>query len=159
MAAHSTNPWWWDILRLGPASAYADWLDIDWFTPESLLSGKVLAPFLARDYAHSLNGGNIALIHDSASQSFMIEADGARYPLAPDSLRPREDSIARTLASHDCGTPAGRDCLHALLQRQNYVLAWWRCAADRINWRRFFEISGLIGVRVELPQVFDAVHA
>ncbi|MGK9797768.1 malto-oligosyltrehalose synthase, partial [Salmonella enterica subsp. enterica] len=47
----------------------------------------------------------------------------------------------------------------ALLEQQNYRLAWWRTAADELNWRRFFEVSELVGVRVEQPQVFDDVHA
>ena len=52
----------------------------------------------------------------------------------------------------------GRRRLHELLQRQNYRLAWWRAAADEINWRRFFDINTLAGIRVELPRVFDATH-
>src|SRR5690606_41114662 len=40
-----------------------------------------------------------------------------------------------------------------------YRLAHWRTAAETINWRRFFEESGLIGVRVERDDVFEAVHA
>jgi (1->4)-alpha-D-glucan 1-alpha-D-glucosylmutase len=45
-----------------------------------------------------------------------------------------------------------------LLERQSYRLAWWRAAADEINWRRFFDINTLAGLRVELPRVFDATH-
>ena len=48
--------------------------------------------------------------------------------------------------------------LHRLLERQHYRLAWWRAAADEINWRRFFDITSLAGLRVELPEVFDATH-
>jgi (1->4)-alpha-D-glucan 1-alpha-D-glucosylmutase len=62
-------------------------------------------------------------------------------------------------------SPAAREgnealpALHALLERQHYRLAWWRCAADGINWRRFFEITDLAGVRVEQDDVFEATHA
>ncbi|WP_269505002.1 malto-oligosyltrehalose synthase [Burkholderia sp. IMCC1007] len=52
-----------------------------------------------------------------------------------------------------------RACLHRLLERQCYRLAWWRTAADELNWRRFFDIATLAGVRVEDEAVFDAVHA
>ena len=52
----------------------------------------------------------------------------------------------------------GRKALHRLLERQHYRLAWWRAAADEINWRRFFDITSLAGLRVELPEVFDATH-
>ncbi|UVS99031.1 malto-oligosyltrehalose synthase [Burkholderia glumae] len=54
---------------------------------------------------------------------------------------------------------AGRARLHALLERQAYRLAWWRTAPDEINWRRFFDIDTLAGVRVEDDAVFDDVHA
>jgi len=49
--------------------------------------------------------------------------------------------------------------LHKLLERQNYRLTWWRNGADEINWRRFFEVSELAGVRMEEDEVFEATHA
>ncbi|MFJ2769359.1 malto-oligosyltrehalose synthase [Streptomyces sp. NPDC087300] len=45
-----------------------------------------------------------------------------------------------------------------LLEAQWYRLAWWRLARTELNYRRFFTISDLIGVRVEDPEVFDATH-
>jgi (1->4)-alpha-D-glucan 1-alpha-D-glucosylmutase len=53
----------------------------------------------------------------------------------------------------------GIESLHRLLERQHYRLAWWRCAADGINWRRFFEVTDLVGVRIEQDDVFEATHA
>jgi (1->4)-alpha-D-glucan 1-alpha-D-glucosylmutase len=49
--------------------------------------------------------------------------------------------------------------LPALLDAQWYRLAWWRLARTDLNYRRFFSISELIGVRVEDPEVFAATHA
>ncbi|WP_335938842.1 malto-oligosyltrehalose synthase [Streptomyces sp. PTD5-9] len=48
--------------------------------------------------------------------------------------------------------------LPELLDAQHYRLCWWRLARTELNYRRFFTISGLIGVRVEDPEVFDATH-
>ena len=48
--------------------------------------------------------------------------------------------------------------LHRLLEAQAYRLAYWRVAADEINYRRFFNINDLAGVRVELPELFAATH-
>jgi (1->4)-alpha-D-glucan 1-alpha-D-glucosylmutase len=69
------------------------------------------------------------------------------------------DTIQASLAAFDPGTPEGLDRLHQLLERQHYRLAWWRAAADEINWRRFFDVNGLAGLRAEVPEVFDATHA
>ncbi|MFF0434482.1 malto-oligosyltrehalose synthase [Streptomyces sp. NPDC004327] len=49
--------------------------------------------------------------------------------------------------------------LDELLDAQWYRLAWWRLARTDLNYRRFFTISDLIGVRVEDPEVFAATHA
>ncbi|MET9498073.1 malto-oligosyltrehalose synthase [Streptomyces sp. NPDC006552] len=49
--------------------------------------------------------------------------------------------------------------LPQLLDAQWYRLAWWRLARTELNYRRFFTISDLIGVRVEDPEVFAATHA
>ncbi|TVR98628.1 MAG: malto-oligosyltrehalose synthase [Rhodospirillales bacterium] len=54
--------------------------------------------------------------------------------------------------------PASFVRLHRLLEAQHYRLAFWRVAAEEINYRRFFQINDLAGIRVELPQVFDEVH-
>ncbi|PRY66724.1 maltooligosyl trehalose synthase [Vreelandella songnenensis] len=62
-------------------------------------------------------------------------------------------------ALFDATNAHGATRLHALLERQHYRLAWWRTASDEINWRRFFDVTELGGVRVEIPDVFDAVHA
>src|SRR5690606_19629735 len=56
------------------------------------------------------------------------------------------------------GDPRSFDLLESLLDAQSYRLAFWRVAGDEINYRRFFDINELAAIRVEVPQVFDAVH-
>lgn len=158
MATHPDNRWWWDVLAKGQDSPYADWLDIDWDTDVPGLRGKVLAPFLELPYGAMLDSGRIVLEQDAQCDGYCIVVDGMPYPVALASLLSVYDSPEATLQHYDSTTPEGRQHLHELLQNQHYRLAWWRCAADIINWRRFFEISDLIGVRVENPAVFDAVH-
>lgn len=70
-----------------------------------------------------------------------------------------QQAIEASLAYYNANTQDGRHALHELLDRQNYRLTWWRNSADEINWRRFFEVCELAGVRVELDEVFDATHA
>src|SRR5205809_4419251 len=54
--------------------------------------------------------------------------------------------------------PRSLDVLDRLLNEQSYRLAFWRVAAEEINYRRFFDVNELAAIRVELPKVFDAVH-
>ncbi|MBX6342119.1 MAG: malto-oligosyltrehalose synthase, partial [Thermomicrobiaceae bacterium] len=57
------------------------------------------------------------------------------------------------------GEPRRFDLLDSLLADQAYRLAYWRTAREMINYRRFFDISELVGLRVEDPEVFEATHA
>jgi (1->4)-alpha-D-glucan 1-alpha-D-glucosylmutase len=56
------------------------------------------------------------------------------------------------------GDPSSFLPLHRLLERQHYRLAYWRVAADEINYRRFFDINELAGVRMERAEVFETAH-
>jgi len=59
------------------------------------------------------------------------------------------------------GTPgdAGSfDALHDLLEKQAYRLAFWQVSGEEINYRRFFDINDLVGLRMENPRVFAETH-
>ena len=50
------------------------------------------------------------------------------------------------------------DALHEILERQPYRLAFWRVSGEEINYRRFFDINDLVGLRMENPRVFAETH-
>ena len=50
------------------------------------------------------------------------------------------------------------DLLHEMLERQNYRLAFWRAAGRDLGYRRFFDISNMIGLHMENEQVFNDTH-
>ena len=56
------------------------------------------------------------------------------------------------------GDPSSFELLHGLLEAQPYRLAFWRTAMHEINYRRFFDINELAGIRMEEPEVFSAAH-
>jgi len=56
------------------------------------------------------------------------------------------------------GDPRSFDALHKVLEAQVYRLAHWRVSAEEINYRRFFDINDLAGLRMEDPQVFAATQ-
>ncbi|MEV8557091.1 malto-oligosyltrehalose synthase [Streptomyces sp. NPDC051917] len=92
--------------------------------------GRVLLPVL---------GGPVG------SQLEHLVADG-------DVLRYHEHAFPLREGTHDLPLPE-------LLDAQWYRPVWWRLARTELNYRRFFSISELIGLRVEDPEVFDATHA
>jgi len=68
--------------------------------------------------------------------------------------------IARGLEAYRAGPdhPAQTLALHHLLERQHYRLGHWRLASSDINYRRFFDINTLAGLRVEDAGTFEAIH-
>src|SRR6185503_5246505 len=56
------------------------------------------------------------------------------------------------------GVAESFDLLDALIDDQSYRLAFWRVAAEEINYRRFFDITELAAVRMEDPRVFEDTH-
>ena len=151
----SDNPWWTDLLRYGQSSRYVDFFDVDWETNDPDLRGKVLAPFLGRPYGEALDAGEIRL-HLTRSGTPVIHYFDSEFPLNPTDYAHIEECGAE---SFDPANRDGRCQIHKLLERQHYRLAWWGLAGDEINWRRFFDINGLAGLRIEVPDVFEATHA
>jgi (1->4)-alpha-D-glucan 1-alpha-D-glucosylmutase len=130
MATEPDNPWWWDSLRLGQASPFSSFFDIDW----SRHDGKVL---LARLSAPLASRG--AALHMDPHR-MLVSIDGQRFPLAPGTLGARSDHWPDVLV------------------RQHYRLAFWNLGRTEGNYRRFFDIDGLIGLRIEDPAVYEATH-
>ncbi|MBI4869961.1 MAG: malto-oligosyltrehalose synthase [Candidatus Riflebacteria bacterium] len=56
------------------------------------------------------------------------------------------------------GEPSSFRTLHELLELQGYRLAFWRTAAEEVNYRRFFDVNELAAIRVEDPEVFRQTH-
>ncbi|HEY0205950.1 MAG TPA: malto-oligosyltrehalose synthase [Acetobacteraceae bacterium] len=121
-------------------------------------------PINPRDYASVLltTGGPLetparafADLGAGGGEAVRQEAEAARQELLQPTYR---KALAECLHAYSIKLPEGKERLHRLLERQNYRLAWWRAATDEINWRRFFDVNGLAGVRVEVPEVFEATH-
>ncbi|MCI9858411.1 malto-oligosyltrehalose synthase [Microbacterium proteolyticum] len=131
-----TNAWWWDVLRQGRASAHATAFDIDW----EFGGGKVRVPVL---------GDHLDAVIDDISYDPKPAAD------APDGLIRYFDHVFPVAP----GTGSAGDDIRALLDAQNFELRFWQDEAADLNYRRFFAVTTLAGVRVELPEVFEATHA
>jgi (1->4)-alpha-D-glucan 1-alpha-D-glucosylmutase len=161
----ATNPWWRDVLANGPDAPSAHFFDIDWnpFKPE--LRHKLLLPILGDQYGQVLERGELQL--QVGDDSLTLVYFGHRLPInalhMPDlhrlpDLSPaeRDDVVARYNGVP--GQPNSFDALHELLENQAYRLAYWRTASHEINYRRFFDVNTLAGLRVEDPAVFLSIH-
>ncbi len=81
MSASSENPWWRDVLRHGPESAYADFFDIDWEPERPGLAGKVLLPVLGERYGKVLENREFSLTPEA--DGFWVRYREQRLPLSP----------------------------------------------------------------------------
>ncbi|MDU2940634.1 MAG: malto-oligosyltrehalose synthase [Enterobacteriaceae bacterium] len=142
MAASLENPWWRDVVEHGENSRYARHFDVDW-------SRRLTLPFLGDTFEEAAAKGEISIKRDPQTHKPALAYYDSLYPLTPQSWQGREEAI---LALSD---PRDIAKLH---DEQHYQLTCWREAADSLSYRRFFEITGLVGVRVEDKTVFDDTH-
>ncbi|CAN5793838.1 malto-oligosyltrehalose synthase [soil metagenome] len=128
----------WQVLRKGRTSVTAPWFDVDW----AALDGRFGLPVLGGPLIEALSAGELTLDTGRDDEGPAAGQPVVRYydhvlPVAPGT---ESEDVAEVLA------------------RQHYLLASWRESEAVLNYRRFFEVDGLIGVRVEEPEVFERTH-
>ncbi|WP_425953440.1 malto-oligosyltrehalose synthase [Xylanimonas sp. McL0601] len=131
----------WSVLKHGPESPYARWFDVDLGDGQS---GILLMPVLGSRIGDVLAAGELSVERmvvptepDAGEQAVLRYYDHV-FP-----VRPETENLP----------------LAELVGRQHYRLAYWRVADEELNYRRFFDIGTLAGIRVEVPEVLDATHA
>lgn len=142
MAASLENPWWRGVLESGPESQYARHFDIDW-------SRRLTLPFLGDTFEKVLEAGDLSIRLDPHSGKPVLAYHDTLYPLVPSSYEGRQQEVLAT------STPSRIAELH---DRQPWRLISWRDAPRELSYRRFFEVTGLVGLRVEDPAVFEDAH-
>ncbi|HVT64147.1 MAG TPA: malto-oligosyltrehalose synthase [Mycobacteriales bacterium] len=151
MAASVENPMFADVLRLGRRSRYAPVFDIAWEAADN----AVVLPILDSPLPAALDSGRLRLLRHRAGMGYELAYDDLRLPLDP---ADDEDLAADLVDSSDAKEPGARRQLELVLSHQHYRLVDWRTAAHTVNYRRFFDINDLIGIRQEDPEVFDLTH-
>ena len=129
--------------------------------------GEHVGPICPTDYHAILTSADASGLAEIAMRFNEVSARGddrSRLAAAREALREHVAShgaaaLEPILKAYSADSDATRRNLHRLLEHQHFRLAWWRTASDEINWRRFFNITTLAGVRVEWPEVFEASHA
>ncbi|GAA0956728.1 malto-oligosyltrehalose synthase [Frigoribacterium faeni] len=130
VATPKASVWWWDLLTHGRDSRYADAFDVDWAAG----GGKVLLPVLGEPAAADGSIDGLSVVGEELHYYDNV------YPIAP-------------------GTRGDDDDAAAVHARQSYELVHWKRADGDLNYRRFFAVNTLAGIRVEEGWVFDESHA
>ncbi len=151
------NAMWLDVLENGEQSAFASVFDIDFTMGDPDSVGKVIVPVLGQPYGDALKEGQLSLVWDDGLGRLAFAYGPHRLPLRP------EDYVRVTggapPAQADLNAWRDPDALHELLEQQHFRLTWWNAAGDIINWRRFFDVNELAGLRMEDESVFLLTHA
>ncbi len=74
-------------------------------------------------------------------------------------LSAEKPEVAAAVDAQVAAVNADPDLLDALLERQNYRPAFWRTAGRELDYRRFFDVHSLVGLRAEDERVFSDTHA
>jgi (1->4)-alpha-D-glucan 1-alpha-D-glucosylmutase len=178
MAASLENEHWRNVLKWGRRSPSAAIFDTDWSQPLTL-------PVLAETPRDAIAAGHGRLVWSEAEREIAFDYRGSRYPLHPETYAsaiktefvppgieafatvtsPEDGGVLEELLAEHFRTLPAEDALLSetddivpLLERQCWRLIHWQDAAKGMSYRRFFEITGLVGVRVEDPAVFTATH-
>ena len=130
VATPPLSVWWWELLTHGRDSRHAEAFDVDW----EFGRGKVRLPVLGDDSLDALK------LVEGPNGALELHYYDNRFPVAPGTADDGADAIT----------------VHS---RQHYELMNWRRADSELNYRRFFAVTTLAGVRVEVPWVFEESHA
>jgi (1->4)-alpha-D-glucan 1-alpha-D-glucosylmutase len=159
------NHWWWDVLTHGSGSRYAGCFDIDWQAADPRLRGKVAMPILNERYHEALVNRTIRLAESEGS--LCLQYAGQTLPVSTESV----SAFLRRAAASVPGGGAGAiraamsevnnspQALDEFIQMQHYLLMVWRNGHSLLNYRRFFTITSLAGIRIEEEWVFEEAFA
>jgi malto-oligosyltrehalose synthase len=140
MAFHPDNPWLMDVLEKGPNSAYKNYFDQS--LSDRLFKGPIMVPFLGDDLDTVIARGELTI--QRTGKKLFFDYAGNKWPL-------REDTYP-----NDLELSTGE--LKRIADQQYYRLCSWQETDERINYRRFFTVNGLICLNMQRDKVFIHFH-
>jgi malto-oligosyltrehalose synthase len=150
MAATVENPMFADLLRFGRYSQYAAFFDISWESADN----TIVLPWLDTTLPDALDASEIRVSRRTTGD-YALRYRDLELPLDPSG---NEEIVVELASAQRELDAADRRQLELVVARQHYRLVDWRDAGRLVNYRRFFDINDLIGVRQEDASVFAATH-
>ncbi|HTW19265.1 MAG TPA: malto-oligosyltrehalose synthase [Mycobacteriales bacterium] len=155
LAANPANRYFRDLLRHGRRSPYAAWFDVNWERG----ARRIVLPVLDGSLPEVIRRGTLRVERAAEDGGFALRLGETRYPIAD--AGPGDDDLPVLLELAGADPRNDRAVarqIELLESRQHYRLVDWRAAGREINYRRFFAINDLIGIRQEDPVVFEETH-
>ena len=159
-----SNKWWRDVLKLGRASPYSNFFDIDWHPLKQSFEDKVFLPLLDEQFGAALENQKIQLSYEHGEvfirvAELSLPTDPKSWPFLFNEESNEEDRmLALEQINGVKGSAASFNRLEEFLSKQHYRLCFWKVANDEINYRRFFDICDYAAIRVENKEVFELSH-
>jgi (1->4)-alpha-D-glucan 1-alpha-D-glucosylmutase len=150
MAVGAANPYWMEMLERGRDAPASRIFDIDWG------GGQVHLPFLRTTLDEALSENAFSLDVGTAGR-IVLRYFEHEFPLRPETAAPLREKAA--VGSDSALRAVLRETAPGdVLEGQHWRLAHWRTANTEVNYRRFFDVATLAGVRIEDPEVFELFH-
>lgn len=186
MAASLENAWWRSVIEWGEASRYGHYFDIDWRQrltlpflgkpfEQAVVDGEIslaidpdqgVLAFTYFDSLYPLNPSTYpaALAKCEHPMAAPLSDLGRRAKAGEEAEF--HHAVVSLCRDQDCegllrelqAKAREREFLLFLRDLQPFRLMHWTEAAKGLSYRRFFEIAGLVGLRVEASDVFEAAH-
>ena len=126
-----------------------NWRDLEYQQLQALLRGL-------REVASHASENGPAILHRQKEIPFLKQQLARLYERSQNFRELVAEALKRT--NGEPGNAHSFDALHRILESQAYRLANWRVSAEEINYRRFFDVNDLVGLRMENPAVFAETH-
>jgi (1->4)-alpha-D-glucan 1-alpha-D-glucosylmutase len=156
------NAWWLDLLTWGESSHYADYFDVDWCPLRAELHGKILLPFLGRQYGEVLDDGELRW--EYVDGGFALRYYEHRLPLAPPAyVLPLEHAEPASLASF-APLFAALETMPEHTARREAAASLRRLLAETESWTAQAHVERLDAERTTpagkqlIERVIDAQH-
>jgi (1->4)-alpha-D-glucan 1-alpha-D-glucosylmutase len=150
MGISGNNPYWHDILSRGKESDH--WMIFDLRLSDDK---KISLPILGEELEKSIETGNFKLRRNEDCGYFW-DISGRVIPISKKGQQILSES--KLVSDEDYYTIHPENVVQ-ILQHESYIISHWTKVFEGLSYRRFFDVSDLIGVRVDDPDVYKKTHA
>src|SRR5690606_5914701 len=143
MAFDASNNWLTDVLKKGEDSFFKKFFDLEYVDPE-FFEGKPMVPFLGTSLDEAIENGDLKLVYKS-NELFLTYGD-QHWPV--------NDNGKQTVFKSATQDIESKRLIREIVDEQFYRLCSWEETDQRINYRRFFTVNGLICLNMQRKKVF-----